>query len=79
MSYYEDGAVDQFKLPTVYAFGQVAVQTLLAKDFEAWAKARAVACGHPTPVPVCRMCQGTLKVNDAVSYGSDGVNVYPAA
>ncbi len=77
MSYYEDGAIDQFKLPIAYAFGQPAEQTLLAKDFEAWAKARQSLCGHPLPVQGCKVCRGTLKVNDAVSWGSDGVRVFP--
>lgn len=77
MSYYEDGAVDQFKLPIAYAFGQATEQTLLTKDFEAWAEARRKLCGHPSPVQVCRVCLGTLKVNDAVSYGFDGVRVFP--
>ena len=77
MSYYEDGAVDQFKLPVAYAFGQETVETLLTKDFEAWAAARRAACGHPSPVPTCRMCVGTMKVNEAVLWGANGVRVFP--
>lgn len=77
MSYYEDGSVDQFRLPIAYAFGQATVETLLTKDFEAWAAARRATCGHPSPVQGCRVCQGTIKVNDAVLQGADGVRVFP--
>ncbi len=77
MSYYGDGSVDQFKLPTVAVYGQPVVATLMFADFEAWAAARRATCGHPSPVQSCRVCLGTLKVSDAVSWGSDGVNLLP--
>ncbi len=78
MSYYDDGAVDQFKLPTVAVVGQELPETLLTKDFEAWAARRTRQCGHPQPVPSCQVCQGTLRVSDAISFGLDGVNLLPA-
>ncbi len=77
MSYYEDGSVDQFKLPIAYAFGEERERVLLTKDFEAWAEARRGVCGHRQPIQSCRVCRGTLKVNDAVSYGFDGVRIFP--
>lgn len=74
---HRDRPIDQLKLPNVYAHGQPEVTTLLAEDFEAWAKARQVTCGHPSPVQGCRVCLGTIKVNDAICWGSEGVNVHP--
>lgn len=77
MSYHGDGAVDQFRLPVAFAFGEPAERTLLAGELEAWAKARQALCGHTEQVPLCRVCRGTFAVNEAVSQGAGGARVFP--